>query len=144
MTSHITVRDTGPVEGARGLRSVYVCAGPAGPEHRLVGALVMTPEDGAELAARVAAGELSEESITWEVAAQVLQFYGHPGMRPGRFVTSLIRLLDAADPLNAYRLNLVYPGYVQAVRLARYAADGIARLQVIASRAEEGVATSDH
>ncbi|MGW0587429.1 hypothetical protein [Streptosporangium sp. NPDC002607] len=96
------------------------------------GVLTMSPAAGAELVARVQAGE-SEQTITPEQAAHVLwHFDATGGMEPGSFTQALITTIASADRTNMLRMAAIYPGYVGAVHLAQNTADGVRLLQGLA------------
>lgn len=68
-----------------------------------------------------------------ETASHVLwQFGGEGGYPPGDHAASLLRLIAGADVVNRARFALAFPAQAEAVRMASYDEDGIARLQQIA------------
>ena len=74
--------------------------------------------------------------ITEDTARHVLwTFDAQGGYRPGTFTQKLLELLAYADPDNTAKLAAAFPGEAEAVRLAKYDRDGIARLQKIAGAA---------
>lgn len=87
----------------------------------------------AGISADTAAALIPEGGIGAHAAAHVLAHYGEGGYRPGDFTRSLIETITRADPSNMYRLGILYPGYVAAVRLARDTIGGIDLLRVIAA-----------
>lgn len=72
-------------------------------------------------------------SIPDETARHVLAVFGHGGVLPGRFGEQLITLIASADQQNTARLAKSFPAEAEAVRMAQYDEDGIARLQAIAN-----------
>lgn len=72
-------------------------------------------------------------SIPAETARHVLAVFGHGGVLPGRFGEQLIALIAGADLQNMARLAEAFPAEAEAVRMAQYDDDGIARLQSIAN-----------
>lgn len=76
---------------------------------------------------------MSEPAIPAETAHHVLNMFGYGGYPPGRFVQQLLELIASADITNIARLAQGFPVEVQAVQLAQYDKDGIARLQAIAN-----------
>ncbi|MFF4848743.1 hypothetical protein [Streptomyces sp. NPDC001194] len=72
-------------------------------------------------------------SIPPETARHVLAHFGHGGVRSGRFGEQLITLIAGADQQNAARLADAFPAEAEAVRMAQYDSDGIAKLQAIAN-----------
>ena len=71
-------------------------------------------------------------TIPAETARHVLAVFGHGGVRPGRFGEQLISLIAGADLQNMARLADAFPAEAEAVRMAQYDNDGIAKLQAIA------------
>lgn len=81
--------------------------------------------------------------ISRQEAAHVLWHYGpdvsggrQAAMEPGSFVSTLIRAIALADPVNKARLYLGFPGYVAASALIENQPGGAARLVAVA-RGEE-------
>ncbi|MFE2324651.1 hypothetical protein ACFXD5_12150 [Streptomyces sp. NPDC059385] len=72
-------------------------------------------------------------TIPAETARHVLAVFGHGGVRPGRFGEQLISLIAGADLQNMARLADAFPAETEAVRMAQYDNDGIAKLQAIAA-----------
>lgn len=68
-----------------------------------------------------------------ETALHVLAEFGRGGIRAGRFGQQLIALIAGADEQNMARLSEAFPAEAEAVRLAQYDKDGIAKLQAIAN-----------
>ncbi|MFJ7963192.1 hypothetical protein [Streptomyces sp. NPDC096324] len=69
-----------------------------------------------------------------ETARHVLWMFGREGgYRPGSFTQRLLELLAHADNVNMAKLALSYPAEAEAVRMAQYDEDGVARLYAIAS-----------
>jgi hypothetical protein len=75
----------------------------------------------------------SSTTIPAETARHVLAVFDRGGYLPGRFGLQLLQLIAGADQTNLARLAEVYPTEVEAVRMAQYDKDGIARLQAIAN-----------
>lgn len=75
--------------------------------------------------------DLSE--IEPEMARHVLAHFGDShGHRAGSFTMQLISTIAAADIVNIALLATAYPGYAQAVALAKNRLDGMQRLREIA------------
>ncbi|MGW6872851.1 hypothetical protein ACWGHA_11010 [Streptomyces xanthophaeus] len=72
-------------------------------------------------------------AIPAETARHVLAMFGRGGYPPGRFGQQLLELIAGADQENMARLEAAFPVEVEAVRLAQYDNDGIAKLQAIAN-----------
>lgn len=72
-------------------------------------------------------------TIPTETARHVLAHFGHGGVLPGRFGVQLITLIASADRQTTARLSEVFPAEAEAVRMAQYDNDGIAKLQAIAN-----------
>lgn len=72
-------------------------------------------------------------TIPAETARHVLAVFGHGGVLPGRFGEQLLTLIAGADQENAARLAETFPAEAEAVRMAQYDNDGIAKLQAIAN-----------
>ncbi len=76
--------------------------------------------------------------ITKEEAAYVLHYYDHrKGWQGGSFATALIHAFTKADQENTVRLAKGFPGYYEAMRLARYERDGLDILESIFNPEEE-------
>lgn len=76
---------------------------------------------------------ITSPTITPEIARHVLWTFGHDGgYQPGTFSQKLIDLLAYAPPVQMAKLALGYPAETEAVRLAKYDEDGIAKLKAIA------------
>ena len=70
--------------------------------------------------------------ITQEEAAHVLHYYdSSKGWQGGSFTTALITAFTKADTDNTYRLALGFPGYFEAMNLARYTDQGLDILENI-------------
>lgn len=67
-----------------------------------------------------------------ETASNTLWVFGYRGTEPGSFTRRLIDTIAHADRTNEARLAQAFPAEVAAVRMAKYDAGGIAKLQVIA------------
>lgn len=79
---------------------------------------------------------MSTNSITIpaETARHVLWTFGREGgYRPGSFTQRLIELLAHADNVNMARLAQAFPAEAEAVRMAQYDEDGVAKLYAIAT-----------
>ncbi len=75
--------------------------------------------------------------ITKEEAAHVLHYYDHrKGWHGGSFATALINAFTQADSENTARLAWGFPGYHEAMRLARYERDGLDILESISDQEE--------
>jgi hypothetical protein len=72
-------------------------------------------------------------SIPADVAAHVLNHFGHDGIPAGDWTESLITLIARADMTRAAKLATAFPDYGAAVLLAKYDPDGVARLKDIAA-----------
>ncbi|MFD4921198.1 hypothetical protein ACFWNE_07740 [Streptomyces goshikiensis] len=72
-------------------------------------------------------------TIPAETARHVLSMFGAGGYPPGRFGRQLLELIAGADRQNMARLAMTFPAEVEAVRMAQYDEDGIAKLQAIAN-----------
>ncbi|MEU0940365.1 hypothetical protein [Embleya sp. NPDC005971] len=70
--------------------------------------------------------------ITPTEAAHVVWYFAPPGRRPGAFTAQLIQLIDMAGHENGRRLALAFPGYSEAVRIAKNDPRGVRRLNRIA------------
>lgn len=70
--------------------------------------------------------------ITPTEAAHVVWHFAPPGTEPGPFTKLLLLLLDMAGYENRRRLALAYPGYSEAVHIAKNDPHGIRRLNRIA------------
>lgn len=69
-------------------------------------------------------------------AQHVLWAFGcSGGTHGGSFIEALIRAIQRADPHNADRLAIVYPGYVSAIRIMQSSETGVSTLQSIAATA---------
>ena len=66
--------------------------------------------------------------ITRDEAAHVLNFFGGGGYPAGSFVRALLDALSKADPGNRGRLALAFPGYAEAVQLAKEHTGGMDHL----------------
>jgi hypothetical protein len=72
--------------------------------------------------------------IPAETARHVLWTFGREGgYRPGSFTQRLIELLAHADAANLTKLAQSFPAEAEAVRMAQYDEDGVARLYTIAT-----------
>lgn len=89
-----------------------------------------------------ALGELAETSekplappvVDRETAAHVLHMFGHDGgYPPGDYMGAAYTLIARSDVQNAARLALAFPAQAEAVRMASYDEDGIAKLTAIAA-----------
>lgn len=77
---------------------------------------------------------LNDTKIPAETARHVLWTFGREGgYRPGSFTQRLIELIAHADAANLARLAQAYPAEAEAVRMAQYDEDGVARLYAIAT-----------
>lgn len=76
---------------------------------------------------------MSHSVIPAETARHVLAHFGRGGINPGRFGQQLLELISGADLQNMARLADAFPAEVEAVRMAQYDNDGIAKLQAIAN-----------
>lgn len=75
--------------------------------------------------------------ITKEEAAHVLHYYDHgKGWQGGSFATALINAFTQADSENTARLAKGFPGYYEAMRLARYERHGLDILESIFNQEE--------
>lgn len=75
--------------------------------------------------------------ITQEEAAHVLNYYdSSKGWKPGSFATALIHAFTKADQENTARLAMGFPGYYEAMRLARYERYGLDILESIFNQEE--------
>lgn len=90
----------------------------------------------AGISADTAAALIPEGGIGAHAAAHVLAHYGEGGYQPGDFTRYLIETITRADPSNMYRLGVLYPGYVAAVRLARDTLWGVGFLRAVATGSE--------
>lgn len=56
-----------------------------------------------------------------EVVEHVLWFLGdmNYGLQPGHFISSLLRTIERADPVNRLKLTLVFQDYVDALTTAQ-------------------------
>ncbi|MFH9798042.1 hypothetical protein [Streptomyces virginiae] len=72
-------------------------------------------------------------TIPAETACHVLSVFGRGGYAPGRWAQQLLELIAGADIENTALLAQAFPAEVQAVQIAKYDKDGIARLQAIAN-----------
>lgn len=76
---------------------------------------------------------LNGPTITAEIARHVLWQYGQPGgYRPGTFTQKLLDLLAFADLPSLVKLFEAFSAEAEAVRIAQYDEDGIAKLTAIA------------
>lgn len=72
-------------------------------------------------------------TIPAETARHVIWTFGYEGgYRPGTYTQKLLELLAYADEANTAKLATVFPAEAAAVRLAKYAEDGMDQLQRIA------------
>ena len=75
--------------------------------------------------------------ITKEEAAYVLHYYDpRKGWQGGSFATALIHAFTKADAENTMRLAMGFPGYYEAMRLARYERYGLDTLESIFNQGE--------
>lgn len=73
-------------------------------------------------------------SIPAETARHVLWQYGRPGgVQPGSFTEYLMAAISSADLRNREILRADYPALFEALQMARYDKQGIAKLQRIAA-----------
>ncbi|MGW3321084.1 hypothetical protein [Streptomyces virginiae] len=72
-------------------------------------------------------------SIPAETACHVLNMFGYGGYPAGRWGQQLLEVIAGADIENSARLAQGFPIEVQAVQIAKYDEDGIARLKAIAN-----------
>ena len=80
--------------------------------------------------------------ITQEEAAHVLHYYdSSKGWQGGSFTTALITAFTKADPENTMHLAWGFPGYCEAMRLARYGRDGLDILEDIFNNTSNNIET---
>ena len=72
-------------------------------------------------------------AIPAETALHVLAHFGRGGVKPGPFGEQLLTLIARADRQTTARLAEVFPAEAEAIRMAQYDEDGIAKLQAIAN-----------
>lgn len=72
-------------------------------------------------------------TIPAETARHVLAHFGYGGVKSGRSAEQLLTLIASADRQTTARLAEVFPAEAEAIRMAQYDEDGIAKLQAIAN-----------
>jgi hypothetical protein len=78
--------------------------------------------------------DASSLTVTAEAARHALWRYDRTGgAQPGTFTQHLMAAIESADMRNRAILRETYPELSEALRLARYDEDGLAKLQAIAS-----------
>jgi hypothetical protein len=77
--------------------------------------------------------DLTSLTVTTDTARHVLWRYDRTGgAQPGTFTQHLMAAIESADMRNRAILREDYPELSEALRLARYEEDGLAKLQAIA------------
>ena len=84
---------------------------------------------------RIANGEPTVPPVVdRETACHVLHMFGHDGgYPPGDYMGTVYTLIARSDVQNAARLAMAFPAQAEAVRMASYDEDGIAKLTTIAA-----------
>lgn len=77
-------------------------------------------------------------TITKEVAAHVLFHFRGEGYPPGSFTEALLLAFARADSLNFMKLDMAFPDYGEAMRLAKEELDGIDKLRAIFKGEHDG------
>ncbi|MEU1497352.1 hypothetical protein [Streptomyces sp. NPDC005732] len=76
----------------------------------------------------------SSPTITTETARHVLWRYDRAGgAQPGTFTQNLMAAIESADVTNRAIMRSAYPELSEALHLARYDEEGLAKLQRIAA-----------
>ena len=71
------------------------------------------------------------QGVTKEVAAHTLYHFRREGFPPGSFTEALLLAFARADSRNFMKLDMAFPDYGGAMRLAKEELDGIDKLRAI-------------